>query len=190
MKNPNITKSGKVQWEDLSRELMQLPKEQLVNLVDAGMRNFWSNNNYWIVLTEKNFGVDTATRIDSEVWQFTTRTQARRIKSAMQLGDDIQALATSLKISTLQWVNSGYEWEFVDISDEKLVMKVTKCPMGTYRTKHNIPLYPCKIISPAIYGALAEVINPNISVQCLHACPDASKPGVMCEWEFTLNKKE
>ncbi len=58
---------------------------------------FCSNNNYWIVLTEKNFGVDTATRIDSEVWQFTTRTQARRIKSALQLGDNIQALATLLK---------------------------------------------------------------------------------------------
>jgi hypothetical protein len=181
-------KVGEVSWDEIKADLMDLPKEQLVEMINVGLKNYWTHNNYWNVLTEKNFGLDTSTRLDNEVWQYTARTQAYRIKKALQLGDGLQDLAVVLKLSSLQWVNSEFSWEFLEATDEKLVIKVHSCPMGKYRSQYNIPLYPCKIITPSIYKDMAQTINPKFEVRCLHAYPDQPVKNVMCIWEFVLKK--
>jgi hypothetical protein len=190
MSNVKTTQPGKVTWEEMKAELMELPKETLVDMVDMWIKNYWTNQNYWMVFVERDFGEETAGRLDSEIWENTARAQVHRLKKLLNLGDDVQALATALKFTAPQWVNAGFEWEFLEITNEKLVFRVNKCPMGTYRKAQNLPLLPCKIGSPPLYIALAKVINENFEVRCLHAHPDEPKENVMCEWEFVLAKKE
>jgi len=180
------TSSGKVTWNALRKELLELPKEDIVDLVDAWVKTFWTLQNYWMIFTERDFGFDNAARLDGEIWEKLAKAQGYRLKKVFKLGNDIQSLASLLKFCAAQWVNSGFEWEFVQITDQRLVMRVNKCPMGTYRTSQNLPLLPCKLGAPDLYRTFAGVINEEIEVSCLHAHPDAPKPGVMCEWEFIL----
>ena len=180
----SINEPGKISWNNLKQELLDLPKETLVDMVDMWVKNYWTNQNYWMVLVERDYGEENAGRLDSEVWQQTAKAQASRLKRILQLGSDIQALATTLKFTAPQWVNSGFEWELVGITSKRLVMRVTKCPMGTYRSDLNLPLFPCKSGSLPLYTALAKVINEKFLVTCLHAHPDNPRPGIMCEWEF------
>jgi hypothetical protein len=184
------TEKGKVTWDMLSAELMELPKEKLVEMVDMWVKNYWTNQNYWIVFTERDYGEEAAARLDGEIWEKTARAQAHRLKKVLDLGDDLQSLAAVLKLSAAQWVNAGFTWEFLEVSEKRLVFRVNECPMGTYRKKNNLPLFPCKYGSPPLYKAMARVINESIRVKCLHAHPDEPRENVMCEWEFVLPETE
>lgn len=176
--------AGIVNWETLKEDLMELSKEQLVDLVDVWIKNYWSCQSYWMTFVERDFGEEVAGRLDSEVFEQTARIQAYRLKRLLNLGDDMQALAFALKHSALQWAPAGFDWEFVEVTDTEIKMRVRQCPMGVYRKEHNLELYPCKHISPPLYTALAKAINPKMVAYCTHAHPDAPKEGVMCEWHF------
>jgi len=183
-----ITEAGKVTWDKIKLDLMKLSKDELIEMINVGVKNYWTNNNYWNVITEKAFDLDTATRLDNEVWQYTAKIQAYRIKNTLHLGDSLQDLAVVLKLSSLQWINSDFVWEFSEVTDQKLVIKILSCPMGNYRKKYDIPLYPCKIISQDMYKSLAQIVNPLFQVRCIHAHPDTPKKNTMCIWEFVLKE--
>jgi hypothetical protein len=173
-------------WADLKEQLMQLSPSILADLIDMWVKNYWTNQSYWVTLVERDFGEKEAVRLDGEVWENTARIQAYRLKQILELDDDMRSLAITLQLSAVQWVQSGFEWEFTEISPDKLIITVSKCPMATYRNGLNLQLFPCKIISPPLYQSIAKVINERIQVSCLHAHPDPAKEDVLCQWEFTL----
>jgi hypothetical protein len=180
------TTPGKVTWDNLKSELMSLPKEDIIDMVDMWVRTYWTLQNYWMICVERDFGFDNTARLDGEIWEHLAKAQAYRIKKILKLGDDVQALASLLKYCAAQWVNSGFEWEFIQIEKDRLHMRVNKCPMGTYRTAQNLPLIPCKLGAASLYIAFSKAINDKFEVTCMHAHPDPKKEGTMCEWEFRL----
>jgi hypothetical protein len=139
-----------------------------------------------MIYTEQETGFETAGKLDGKVWQKAGAAQAYRLKKLLNLGDDVQALAVMFKFTAPQWPSAGFEWEINELTDNKLVMTVHKCPMGTYRKANNLELLPCKYGSPALYRAMAGAINEKFKTTCLHAHPDPPKEGVMCQWEFIL----
>ncbi|MEW5784515.1 MAG: DUF6125 family protein [Bacillota bacterium] len=181
-------KPGKITWEVLREELMAMPKETLVEMVNIWAKNYWSNQGYWLISVERDFGFEEAARLDGEIWELMAKAQAHRLKKTLHLGNQVQDLAVVLKFCATQWVTAGFEWEFLEIGENKLLMQVNKCPMGTFRDSQNLPLLPCKLGAPGLYTALAQTVNPSFKVTCLHAHPDARLEGVMCKWEFILSK--
>lgn len=177
---------GRVTWEGLRNELMDLPKETLVEMVNMWVKNYWTNQSYWMVNVERDFGFEHTARLDAEVWEGAARAQAHRLKKLLTLGGDVQALAVVLKFCAAQWVPAGFEWELLEVSERKLLMQVNKCPMGTFRDAHGLPLIPCKLGAARLYAALASTINPSFKTTCLHAHPDRRIEGVMCRWAFEL----
>lgn len=175
---------GSVTWDTLKEDLMQLPKEKIIEMVDMWIKNYWSCQSYWMTFVERDFGAEAAGRLDGEVYEQTARIQAYRLKRLLGLEDDMQALAFALKHTALQWTPAGFEWEFEEISEKSIKMRVSQCPMGTYRKKEDLELLPCKNIAPPLYTALAKAINPKMVAYCTHAHPDSPKEGVMCEWHF------
>ena len=180
------TETGIVNWDLLKAEMLQLPKEVLVDMVNDWLKTYWSLQNYWMIFTEETSGFETTAALDHKVWCKVGPIQAYRVKQTLGLGDDIQALATMFKFTAPQWVSSGFEWEFTEITDKNLVMTVHQCPMGTFRTANNLELLPCKLGTPSIYEVMAEVINEKFKTTCLHAHPDPPQEGVMCRWECKL----
>ena len=185
----NLTSgAGKVDWELLKRELMSMPKETLAELVNVWLKTFWSLQNYWMVFTEEESGFETAGKLDGKVWEKVGAIQAHRVKKALGLGDDVQALATVFKFTAPQWAPAGFEWEFDEVTETRLRMTVRKCPMGTYRKENGLELLPCKYGADRLYSAIAKVVNESFETSCLHAHPDPPKQGVMCQWECVLNR--
>ncbi len=190
MTNFKPTAPGQVTWDSLKNELMELPKETLVEMVNMWVKNYWTNQNYWMISVERDFGFDDTARLDGEVWENTAKAQSHRLKKLLNLGDDVQALAVVLKFCAAQWAPSGFTWEFLEVTDDKLIMQVNQCPMGTYRDAQNLPLIPCKLGAVNLYDALAKAINPAFKTTCLHAHPDPRIENVMCRWEFILTDNE
>jgi hypothetical protein len=181
-----VTKAGPVTWEGLKQELVTLPKETLAEMVNVWLKTYWTLQNYWMVFTEERFGFENAAEMDARVWEKAAPAQAYRTIKALNLGNDMQALAALLKFTAPQWVSAGFEWEFTEVSDSRLRMVIHKCPMGTFRKAQNLDLLPCKDLAPPLYIGLAKIINEKIDAKCLHAHPDPPKEGVMCEWGFVL----
>lgn len=185
-----MIEAGKVDGTILRNDLMTLSKEKLVELIDIWIKNYWSCQSYWMTFVERDYGEEEAGRLDGDVFEQTARIQAYRLKKALNLGDDMQALAFALKHTALQWAPAGFDWEFTEVSDETVKMRVTQCPMGVYRKKNQLELLPCKNVSPRLYTAMAKAINPRMVAYCTHAHPDAPKEGVMCEWEFVCEETD
>lgn len=179
---------GMVTWEGLKEELESYSKETLVELVSTWISNYWTCHSYWVTYVERDFGVENATRLDGEVFAKNMRVQAKKFTQMFGLGHDMQALAFLLKHTSLQWVPYGFEWEFGEITEHSMTVRVMTCPMGTFRKPKGLELYPCRIIALPIYIALANTVNPNIKCECVHAHPDAAIEGTMCEWRFTLEE--
>jgi hypothetical protein len=167
---------------------MGLPKETLAEMINLWLKTYWTLQSYWMVYTEQLFGFENAAKMDEMVWAKLAPAQASRLIKALNLGHDVQSLAALLKHAAPQWVSAGFEWEFTEVSDNRLAMVVHKCPMGTYRKSHNLELLPCKQLAPSLYTALAGMINEEFETTCRHAHPDPPKENVMCEWEFMLGR--
>ncbi len=180
------TRAGRIDWDGLKSELMGLSKDTLADMVNVWLKTFWSVQNYWMIFTEETSGFETTAMLDHKIWQKVGPIQAYRVKQALNLGDDVQALATMFKFTAPQWVPAGFDWEYSEITDKKLVITVNKCPMGTFRKEANLELLPCKLGVPSVYEVMARVINEKFETTCLHAHPDASKEGIMCQWQCLL----
>ena len=181
-----FAKTGQVDWDGLKQELMTLPKETLAEIINVWLKTFWSLQNYWMIFTEEESGFVTAAKMDGKIWDKVGPIQAWRMKKALNLGDDVQSLATMFKFTAPQWPPAGFEWEISEITDKKLIMTVHNCPMGTYRKANNLELIPCKFGAAELYSGMAKVINEKFEVTCLHAHPDPPKDGVMCQWQCVL----
>ena len=178
------TKPGQVTWEILKEDLNAIPKETLVDMISMWIQNYWACQSYWVTYVENECGLEVATRIDGEVFEKTARVQAKKLKEVLSLGDDMQALAFVLKHTTPQWVPAGFAWEFLEVTDKYITIRVTQCPQVTFRKSQHLELFPCKVISPPLYTALAKAVNPKMRAFCTHAHPDAPKEGVNCQWRF------
>jgi len=73
--------AGKVDWEVLKADLMELPKEKLVELIDIGEKNYWSCQSYWMTYVERDYGEDAAGRflgsfaMVTDIMQFNQKVQ-------------------------------------------------------------------------------------------------------------------
>jgi len=179
------TKTGAVDWDILKADLEALPKETLIEMISMWIQNYWTCQSYWVTFVENEHGVDNAIKIDGEVFKRSVKVQGKRLKELLNLGDDMYALAYVLKHTAPQWTPAGFRWEFEEITDERIKMRVRQCPMGDYRKSKGLELFPCKDLSTPLYDNLAKSVNPKINAVCKHAHPDAPKEDVMCEWEFT-----
>jgi hypothetical protein len=111
-------KVGQVEWEGLKKELMSLPKETLAEMVNIWLKNYWTNQNYWMVYTEAESGFKTAGKLDGKVWHKAGAIQAFRLKKLLNLGNNVQALAIMFKFTAPQWPSAGFDWEINEITEK------------------------------------------------------------------------
>ncbi len=53
---------GRVTWEEMKSELMELPKDTLAEMVNMWVKNYWTLQSYWMVFIERDFGFESAGR--------------------------------------------------------------------------------------------------------------------------------
>ncbi|GHU65172.1 hypothetical protein AGMMS49983_12440 [Clostridia bacterium] len=178
------TVSGPVTWDVLREDLLQIPKETLVDMVSMWINNYWANQNYWVSFVERDFGQEQAERLDAEVFKKTARIQAKALKALLGLGDDMKTMAFVLKHITTQWTPAGFDWVLDEVTDEHVVFHVNSCPMSKYRLGNDLEVFSCKVIASPLYDTMVKAVNPRMRAICTHAHPDEKVDGLMCAWEI------
>ncbi len=168
------------------KELLEIPKEKLVELLFLQLRNLWSTDGLYFLGIEERFGTDSATEIDRKVWEIMGKIEARRLKELMGFsGDDLGTLSSALLISS--WALDLEDKEII-IEKDRVLFRNPNCRVQKTRLKKDLGEFPCKQVRWGYLKSFAREINENIEVLCNFCPPDPHSADMWCEWVFKLKQ--
>ena len=165
-------------------ELEKLSREQLIELLLIDSKNLVAMDGVWFQSVEREQGMDCAMHHDEEIWKRYTRSEARRIKKFLGLGEHpgLEGLARALSYRMVDRANPSE----VGYRDGRLIYKILVCRVQEARTRKNMPLHPCKSAAVYEYGGFAEEIDDRIKCRCVSCYPDVTDESCSCAWKFWI----
>jgi len=165
-------------------DLMDFPKETLVEVIKMYSKNVLAVDGLWFLGCENRFGIEKAIEIDTEVWRLYGTIEAKRIKEVLNIKEKgIPALAKALNLQI--WLPC-MDYGFSEVSDKKIVFTITDCRPQKARIRKGIGEFACKPVGIALFEAFAREINPNMTCECLVCPPDEHPEDVWCSWCFEI----
>ncbi|MEE0796579.1 MAG: DUF6125 family protein [Anaerovoracaceae bacterium] len=166
------------------KELENLTKSQLIELIEAYSKNWLAIDGAWFQAVEKAGGMDEAMARDIDAWKVFTVAEARRIKKFLGLPErpGLQGLADALLLRFYSNINE----DDIAISGNTLIYKNVTCFVQDARRKKGMEYHPCKSLGIIEYGDFAKTIDDRITCRCLSCYPDVTDETCRCSWEFTL----
>ncbi|WP_455497796.1 DUF6125 family protein [Coprobacter sp.] len=168
-------------------QLEQLSKKELIELVRIFAKNMLALDGVWFQSIEAKHGMDEAIEHDRNAWRKYTVTEARRIKTFLNLPE--KAGIEGLKIALDFHFNAFLNKTEVAIDADTLVYRVVDCRVQTARRGKGMPLHPCKSVGIIEYTYFAKEIDCRFDCETISCFPDITDPDCACCWKFTLRKE-
>lgn len=165
--------------------LMQLDKDQLVELIEMHSKSCIALDGVWFQSVEAAEGMDVAMRHDANAWERFTVFEARRIKQFLGL-DEHPGLEGLEQALCYRFYANLNEHEF-ERDGDRLVYTMRKCRVQAARERKGMPFHPCKSVGVIEYAGFARAIDDRISCTCLSCYPDVTDQTCCCKWEFVLD---
>lgn len=165
--------------------LKDYTKEELIELIEMGAKNWLAMDGVWFQSVEKKCGMDEAMYHDKEAWRRFTVIEAKRIKEFLKLSDraGIEGLKKALELRLWASMNN----DKIEIDGNTLVYTSVDCRVQRARERKGMPLHPCKTVGIIEYADFAKTIDDRFSCECLSCYPDVVDKTCCCKWKFTLN---
>lgn len=162
----------------LKRKMPNFDK-QLVRLIRSALIAI---DGLYFLEIENKFGFDDAFDIDLKVWKRYGPIIIKRIKKTLSIEDD--SLDSFLKILEILCTIDGTQFEIVEKSHDKAILRVIYCPWweNLKRSKRE-KLVRCDIVDKEIFPGWAESFNPKLEFKLTKALPDGQDS---CEWIISL----
>lgn len=171
-------------FNPVQSELEKLPKQTLIELIHMYSRNWHTCDGLWFSGVEKRYGTDRALEIDIEMWDVSSRVEAKRIKEILCIPDSGGLDAVIRAIHFMSWA-AKCEYR-VDKEKNKRILTVISCPPQEARIRAGIGTFACRPTFETGFANVAKVIDPQVSVTCSH-CPPGPRPADgWCQWEFRI----
>ena len=168
----------------LLADLMKgVPQQKWIEFAEMANKNFWTLQNNWMMNVEKKYGQEAALEFDSLCYGRAIEVAAYRIKRFFGFAgeDDMSVLA---KVYQLTPAGSYVDIEFPEITPNRLVRRVRKCPMQLNRRREGLSEILCKAPLIEACKRIAGVINPEIKVTDVICPPDPHPEDLWCEVTF------
>ncbi len=166
-------------------ELAELPKEQLVALVELLIDNYYSLDGLWFQSVEQQFGTDKAIEMDEAVWNVLGKIEGRRLKKAFGLtGSGMPAILEALRLNPTLTAFGPSEIE--QLSDNRLTYSVLECIPQKARLQKGQQLFRCQGVQQGFLSNFARQFEPGVEVSCMLCPPDKFHENRWCQWMFEV----
>ncbi|KYC53311.1 MAG: hypothetical protein AMQ22_00315 [Candidatus Methanofastidiosum methylothiophilum] len=166
--------------------LSSLNEWELVDLLLFNIKNLWRVDGLYFLGIEEKFGMEAATSIDVNCWEYLAEIEAKYLKKMFSLESNLEGLAKALRYTSWALDHPSKE---IEIKDEVLVFRITDCHTQKTRKEKGLPQFSCKSVRFNYLKIFVENFSPNIDVCCKICPPDIHPDNIWCEWHFTIKKQ-
>ncbi|MCL5773011.1 MAG: DUF6125 family protein [Firmicutes bacterium] len=169
------------------KELDELSREEIKDLLSDAAKNWLAHDGLWFQAAEKEFGLETAIRLDAEVWSKFSPIEAERIMKRLNImpGGGIPSLIQALKFRLYARINIQ---EIVEVSENRCVFRMKTCRVQESRKRKGLADFPCKPVGLVEYETFAKTIDARIKTKCIACPPDPHPEEYWCAWEFFIEE--
>ncbi|RLB62691.1 MAG: hypothetical protein DRI90_08535 [Deltaproteobacteria bacterium] len=171
--------------EQRRRRLADLSKDQLIDLIEDGAKNWLAHDGLWFLAAEKQWGLDRAIDLDGQAWERFTVIEAKRImkRHRIQPRAGLKGLDQALGWRLYAHLNVQ---EIVERDERSFVFRMKQCRVQTARHRDGRPDFPCKPVGLIEYSGFARTIDDRIRTECVCCPPDDHPDEYCCAWRFSL----
>ena len=164
--------------------LVNMPKEELLGLVDAMSANWLANDGVWFQTVENRQDMYTSKRINDTCWTRYSPMEASMIKSFLDIPEQggLEGLERALNYRLYARINQ----QVSEMQGDALVFRMITCRVQVARHRKGLEDYPCKSAGLVEYGTFARTIDSRIMTECLACTPDEHPGEWTCAWRFYL----
>jgi len=164
-----------------------LPKEQLLKIIDVYAKAWQAIDGAYFLALEKKYGMDVAIEMDKEAWKIYSPIEARRIMKEFDIPENggLNSLEQALKFRVYARLNKqSTEW----VDKNTLHYTMNECRIQVARNRKGLPDFPCRQVGEIEYSYFAETVDPRIKTRCVFCPPGEHPDDAYCKWEFTLEE--
>jgi hypothetical protein len=171
--------------DGIPEPLLNLPKADLLALLDGAAINWLANDGVWFQSVEFTSGMNDAKRCNDSCWAHFSPFEAWAIKRFLNLGDrpGLEGLKQALNFRVYARINVQ---SFEDDGPDAFVFRMNECRVQVARKRKDLPDYPCKSAGLVEYTYFARSIDPRIQTECIGCPPDDHPDDWYCAWRFSL----
>jgi len=172
--------------EGMPRPLVDMPREKLIELIDALCKNWLANDGVWFQTIEFNRGMNDAKRCNDSCWSHFSPFEAWTIKRFLGLGESpgLEGLAKALALRIYAKLNIQ---SIIPEHEKSLLFQMNNCRVQAARHRKGLDDYPCKSAGLVEYSYFASAIDSRIKTECIGCPPDPHPEEWHCAWRFTID---
>ena len=169
---------------DLPTWLVNMDKENLIDLIKAMSFNWLASDGVWFRTVEDNHDMYTSKRCNDTCWTRYSPLEAAMLKSFLQLPrqSGLDGLEKALNLRLYAQINE----QTIERSEDELILRMVKCLVQGTRKRQGLPDYPCKSAGIVEFPAFARMIDSRIKTECLSCPPDEHPREWVCAWRFYI----
>jgi hypothetical protein len=149
-------------------------------------KNWLAHDGLWFQAVERECGMETAIKLDTEAWEKFTVIEARRIMKLHGIaeGSGLDGLKKALGWRLYAILN---EQEIRNETDSSFEFYMVDCRVQSARRRQDLPLFPCKSVGLVEYAGFARTVDSRIKCECIGCPPDPDAGGdFYCGWRFSI----
>lgn len=165
-------------------DFSRMTRDNLEKYVDFLLWHYRVVDAFWFLAVEDKFGLDEAVRMNEDIWAKIGAMAAKDIKKTFRIkGRGVAAVIEAY--AYFPWL-SIISYEVIEQTEDRAIIRVTRCPPQEARLKHGRKEFPCKAMHLAELSNFAKNIDEKVQVTCKYAPPDKHPADSWCEWELRI----
>ncbi len=166
------------------REIFErMSREELYAYIMMLIRDIWRVDGLYFLGIEKRRGMQEATDVDADTWDYMGKVEARELKKFLGIDEPTPAQVLWMLRHT-SWAVSHPMKSFEVYDEGRARFTVDQCRTQLIRLDKGLDPHPCRQVRERYLQQFVKECNPKVELVVVSCPPDRVREDIWCEWEF------